>query len=65
MASPNFNLRDPVMYRILHADHHRTGCKWCIYPLYDFAHGQSDSIQRVYALHVTLESRTIVRSTTG
>src|SRR4029077_8861955 len=40
MAAPNFNLRDPVMYRILHAEHHRTGNKWCIYPLYDFAHGQ-------------------------
>ena len=39
MASPNLNLRDPVMYRILHAEHHRTGNKWCIYPMYDFAHG--------------------------
>ncbi len=55
MASPNFNLRDPVMYRILHADHHRTGCKWCIYPLYDFAHGQSDSIERVTHSMCTLE----------
>src|ERR1035437_3058974 len=45
MASPNFNMRDPVMYRILHAEHHRTGDKWCIYPMYDFAHGQSDSIE--------------------
>ncbi len=43
MASPNFNMRDPVMYRILHAEHHRTGNKWCIYPMYDYAHGQSDS----------------------
>ena len=41
MASPNLNMRDPVMYRILHADHHRTGDKWCIYPMYDWAHGQS------------------------
>jgi glutaminyl-tRNA synthetase len=47
MASPNLNMRDPVMYRILHADHHRTGNKWCIYPMYDYAHGQSDSIERV------------------
>src|SRR5690606_27503984 len=44
MASPNMNLRDPPMYRIKHAPHHRTGTKWCIYPMYDFAHGQSDSI---------------------
>jgi len=47
MASPNMNLRDPVMYRILHAEHHRTGSKWCIYPMYDWAHGQSDSIEGV------------------
>ncbi len=47
MAAPNINLRDPVMYRILHAMHHRTGNKWCIYPMYDWAHGQSDSIERV------------------
>jgi glutaminyl-tRNA synthetase len=55
MASPNFNLRDPVMYRILHADHHRTGSKWCIYPMYDFAHGQSDSLERVTHSMCTLE----------
>jgi glutaminyl-tRNA synthetase len=55
MASPNFNLRDPVMYRILHADHHRTGSKWSIYPLYDFAHGQSDSLERVTYSMCTLE----------
>jgi glutaminyl-tRNA synthetase len=55
MASPNFNLRDPVMYRILHADHHRTGSKWSIYPLYDFAHGQSDSLERVTHSMCTLE----------
>ncbi len=47
MASGNINLRDPVMYRIIHAPHHRTGSKWCIYPMYDFAHGQSDSIEGV------------------
>lgn len=47
MASPNINLRDPVMYRIIHASHHRTGDKWCIYPMYDFAHGQSDSIEEI------------------
>jgi glutaminyl-tRNA synthetase len=55
MASPNFNLRDPVMYRILHADHHRTGSKWPIYPMYDFAHGQSDSLERVTHSMCTLE----------
>ena len=55
MASPNFNLRDPVMYRILHADHHRTGNKWCIYPMYDYAHGQSDSLERVTHSMCTLE----------
>jgi glutaminyl-tRNA synthetase len=47
MGSPNINLRDPVMYRILHASHHRTGDRWCIYPMYDFAHGQSDSIEGI------------------
>ncbi len=47
MASGNINLRDPVMYRIIHASHHRTGDAWCIYPMYDFAHGQSDSIEGV------------------
>ncbi len=47
MASPNINLRDPVMYRILHAEHHRTGDEWCIYPMYDWAHGQSDSIEGI------------------
>jgi glutaminyl-tRNA synthetase len=55
MASPNLNLRDPVMYRILHAEHHRTGDKWCIYPMYDYAHGQSDSIERVTHSMCTLE----------
>jgi glutaminyl-tRNA synthetase len=55
MASPNLNMRDPVMYRILHADHHRTGDKWPIYPMYDFAHGQSDSIEHVTHSVCTLE----------
>jgi glutaminyl-tRNA synthetase len=55
MASPNLNMRDPVMYRILHATHHRTGAQWCIYPMYDFAHGQSDSIERVTHSMCTLE----------
>ena len=55
MASPNFNMRDPVMYRILHAEHHRTGKKWCIYPMYDFAHGQSDSVEKVTHSICTLE----------
>ena len=55
MAAKNLNLRDPVMYRILHAEHHRTGDKWCIYPMYDFAHGQSDSIERITHSICTLE----------
>ena len=55
MASPNMLMRDPVMYRIKHADHHRTGNKWCIYPMYDFAHGQSDSIEEVTHSICTLE----------
>jgi glutaminyl-tRNA synthetase len=55
MASPNLNMRDPVMYRILRAEHHRTGDKWCIYPMYDFAHGQSDSIEHVTHSICTLE----------
>jgi len=55
MASPNLNMRDPVMYRILHATHHRTGDDWCIYPMYDYAHGQSDSIEKVTHSMCTLE----------
>jgi len=55
MTSPNLNMRDPVMYRILHTDHHRTGSKWCIYPMYDYAHGQSDSLERVTHSMCTLE----------
>jgi glutaminyl-tRNA synthetase len=55
MASKNLNMRDPVMYRILRAEHHRTGGKWCIYPMYDYAHGQSDSIEHVTHSICTLE----------
>ncbi len=55
MAHPNFNMRDPVMYRILHAHHHRTGNDWCIYPMYDFAHGQCDSIEGITHSICTLE----------
>ncbi|HSF25000.1 MAG TPA: glutamine--tRNA ligase/YqeY domain fusion protein, partial [Blastocatellia bacterium] len=55
MSSPNVTMRDPVMYRILRMKHHRTGDQWCIYPLYDYAHGQSDSIERVTHSICTLE----------
>jgi len=55
MSHPNMNMRDPVMYRILHADHHRTGNKWCIYPMYDWAHGLEDSIERITHSICTLE----------
>ena len=55
MASPNLNMRDPVMYRILHAEHHRTGNQWCIYPMYDYAHGQSDSLERITHSMCSLE----------
>ncbi len=55
MASPNINLRDPVMYRILHTPHHRTGDKWCIYPMYDWAHGQSDSLEGITHSMCSLE----------
>lgn len=55
MASPNLNMRDPVMYRVLHATHHRTGNAWCIYPMYDYAHGQSDSIENITHSMCTLE----------
>ncbi len=55
MSSPNLNMRDPVMYRIVHAEHHRTGNKWCIYPMYDYAHGQSDSLEKVTHSMCTLE----------
>jgi glutaminyl-tRNA synthetase len=55
MASPNMHMRDPVMYRIRHVPHHRTGDRWCIYPMYDFAHGQSDSIENITHSVCTLE----------
>jgi len=55
MASPNLNMRDPIMYRIVHAEHHRTGNKWCIYPTYDWAHGLEDSIERITHSICTLE----------
>jgi len=55
MTSPNLNMRDPVMYRILRAEHHRTGTRWCIYPTYDWAHGQSDSIEKVTHSMCSLE----------
>ncbi len=55
MTSPNMHMRDPVIYRIKHAHHHRTGDDWCIYPMYDFAHGQSDSIERITHSVCTLE----------
>ena len=55
MAHPNMMFRDPIMYRVLHAEHHRTGNKWCIYPLYDYAHGQSDSIEHITHSICTLE----------
>jgi glutaminyl-tRNA synthetase len=55
MQSTNLNMRDPIMYRILHAEHHRTGNEWCIYPMYDYAHGQSDSIEQVTHSMCTLE----------
>ncbi|MBO0800864.1 MAG: glutamine--tRNA ligase/YqeY domain fusion protein, partial [Blastocatellia bacterium] len=55
MASPNLNFRDPVMYRILKMEHHRTGDRWCIYPMYDYAHGQSDAIEKVTHSICTLE----------
>jgi len=55
MAHPNLNMRDPVMYRILHASHHRTGDKWCIYPMYDWAHGLEDSVERITHSICTLE----------
>ncbi len=55
MSSPNMHLRDPIMYRILHSEHHRTGNQWCIYPMYDYAHGQSDSIEGITHSVCTLE----------
>jgi glutaminyl-tRNA synthetase len=55
MAHPNLNMRDPVLYRILHAEHHRTGKRWCIYPMYDYTHGQSDAIEHITHSLCTLE----------
>ncbi|MBT6710523.1 MAG: glutamine--tRNA ligase, partial [Candidatus Marinimicrobia bacterium] len=55
MSHPNLNMRDPVIYRILHASHHRTGDKWCIYPMYDWAHGLEDSIEKITHSICTLE----------
>ncbi|HRQ89584.1 MAG TPA: glutamate--tRNA ligase family protein, partial [Bacteroidia bacterium] len=55
MAHPNLNLRDPVLYRILHAEHHRTGDQWYIYPMYDYTHGQSDAIEHITHSLCTLE----------
>jgi glutaminyl-tRNA synthetase len=55
MSSPNMLMRDPIVYRIKHAEHHRTGNKWCIYPMYDFAHGQSDSIEEITHSICTIE----------
>ncbi|GAA3954270.1 glutamine--tRNA ligase/YqeY domain fusion protein [Chitinophaga oryziterrae] len=55
LASPNMHMRDPIIYRIKHAHHHRAGDKWCIYPMYDFAHGQSDSIEKITHSFCTLE----------
>ena len=65
LASGNMNLRDPVLYRILHAPHPRTGTEWCIYPTYDFAHGQSDAMEHVSTRSVPWSSKTTVPSTTG
>src|SRR5258706_10300209 len=55
MASPNFNMRDPTLYRIRHASHHRTGDAWCIYPMYDFAHPLSDATENITHSLCTLE----------
>ena len=55
MSHPNLNMRDPIMYRILHASHHRQGDKWCVYPMYDWAHGLEDSIEGITHSICTLE----------
>ena len=60
MAHPNMLFRDPLMYRIIHASHHRTGDKWCIYPMYDYAHGQSDSLENITHSVCTLEKRKLL-----
>ena len=65
MASPNINMRDPVIYRVAHMTHHNTGDKWCIYPMYDFAHPIEDRLSTSHTLSVPLSSRITDRSTTG
>ncbi len=65
MASPNINMRDPVIYRIAHVSHHQTGDKWCVYPMYDFAHPLSDAAEKVTYSCARSSSRTTDRSTTG
>ena len=65
MASGNMNMRDPVMYRILQTAHHRTGEKWCIYPMYDWAHGQSDSMNGVTHSCAPLNTKITARCTSG
>jgi glutaminyl-tRNA synthetase len=65
MASPNLNMRDPVMYRILRANHHRTGDTWCIYPMYDYAHPISDAIEGIRTLFARLSSKTTALCMTG
>ena len=62
MASPNMLMRDPIMYRIMHAHHHRTGNDWCIYPMYDWAHGESDYLEQISHSLCTLEFCLIVNS---
>ncbi len=65
MTSPNMHMRDPIIYRIIKAHHHRTGDKWCIYPMYDFAHGQSDYWEGITHSVCTLSLKCTARSTTG
>ena len=57
MASPNINMRDPVIYRVAHMTHHRTGDQWCIYPMYDFAHPIEDAVEELHILYVHLNLR--------
>ena len=65
MASPNINLRDPTIYRIKYCTHHRTGDKWCIYPMYDFAHPIGDALEGVTHPSARWSTKSIVRCTTG
>lgn len=65
MASSNMLMRDPIMYRIMHVPHHRTGDKWCIYPMYDFTHGQSDYLEGITHSICTLEFEVHRRYTIG